>query len=152
MDQIPRIKELITPTLTDEEVKLYDIKWINDKKNRILQIAIAKYNGEIDIDTCALISEKVSVLLDDLIETQYMLEVCSPGAEREINDLNELNNLIGKHIFVRLKHAIKGRLEFQGDLEAVSENVLMKYRDRAVLKKLEFKKDEIEFIRLAVKI
>ena len=45
MNQIARIKELIEPTLISNEVKLYDIKWTNDKKNRILQVSIVKDDG-----------------------------------------------------------------------------------------------------------
>ncbi len=152
MDQISKIKELIEPSLTLEKVKLYDVKWINDKKNRILQVSITKEDGSMDIDTCALVSENISLVLDDEIDSQYLLEVCSPGAEREIKDLNELESLIGKHVFVRLKHAIKGKNEYQGDLEKVDSSILLKYRDKAVYKKLEFNREEIDFIRLAVNI
>ena len=152
MDQISKIKELIEPSLTLEKVKLYDVKWINDKKNRILQVSITKEDGSMDIDTCALVSENISLVLDDEIDSQYLLEVCSPGAEREIKDLNELESLIGKHVFVRLKHAIKGKNEYQGDLDKVDSSILLKYKDRAVYKTLEFNREEIEFIRLAVNI
>lgn len=152
MNQIARIKELIEPTLISNEVKLYDIKWTNDKKNRILQVSIVKDDGTMDLDTCALVSESISNLLDEEIDSKYVLEVCSPGAEREIKDLNELENLVGKHVFVRLNYSIKGKNEFRGDLVEVGSSILLKYKDRAVYKTLEFNREEIEFIRLAVNI
>ncbi len=152
MEQTAKIKELIEPTLTDNEVKLYDVKWTSENKNRILQISITKNDGTMDLDTCALVSEKVSELLDDVIDSQYMLEVCSPGAEREIKDYNELKDLIGQRIYVRLKHSIKSNIEFTGDIESVSDVVLLKYRDKAALRSVEFSIEEIEFARLAVKI
>ncbi len=152
MESIEKIKQLIQPVLEQNEIELYEAKWLNEKKSKILQIAIMKKNGSMDLDTCALMSEKISEILDDVITMQYLLEVCSPGAEREIKDLNELANLIDKHVFVRLNHSVNKKNEFTGDIVRADEVITLSYRDKAVLKKIDFKKEEIEFIRLAVKI
>jgi len=75
-----------------------------------------KPDGTMDLDTCADISEKLSEILDanDPISEEYTLEVCSPGAEREIKDLSELT--AGQYIFVRLKEPFKSQLEFTGEI------------------------------------
>lgn len=155
MDQIEKIKTLILPVLNEFEVKLADIKWTSEKNNRILQISIMKNDGSMDIETCTDVSEKVSLILDELENelNDYFLEVCSPGAEREIKDFNELPNLIGKHVFIRLKHPEKKMLEITGDLTSVENNELsMNYRDKAVLRTITFKIENIDFCRLAVKL
>lgn len=155
MEQIDKIKELILPELTPFDVKLYDVKWVNEKKNRILQISIMKQDGSMDLDTCANVSEKVSLLLDEKYPEldDYFLEVCSPGAEREIKDLNELCDLIGQHIYVRLKHPAKKMLEITGDLLKVENGeVTMNYRDKALTREVTFTQDDIEFCRMAVRI
>ena len=97
MDQIQKIKELVAPILEKEEIQLYEVLWHNEGNMRILQIAIMRNDGSMDIDTCADMSEKISECLDeaDLISAEYFLEVCSPGAEREL----------------RMKHKSKQRLE-----------------------------------------
>lgn len=155
MEQLTRLKELFEPVLSANDVVLYDLLFRYEKNMKILQVSIMKNDGSMDLDTCALISEKLSEVLDehDIIDSEYYLEVCSPGAEREIKDLNELPNIVGKHIFVRLRHSIKSKVEFQGDLLSVNgELVEMNYRDKALTKVVSFDKSEIEFIRLAVKI
>ncbi|MEG0177114.1 ribosome maturation factor RimP [Anaerorhabdus sp.] len=155
MDQIDKIKELILPELSAQNVRLYDVKWQSEKKMRILQIAIMKSDGSMDIDTCATVSEKLSLILDEAFPTmdEYFLEVCSPGAEREIRDLNELPELVTHHIYVRLKHPVKKMLEFTGDLLKVeNDDITMNYRDKALTREVTFKQDEIEFCRLAVKL
>jgi len=45
-------------------------------------------DGTMDLDTCTLIASEISPLLDEspLKDMKYFLEVCSPGAERELKD------------------------------------------------------------------
>ncbi|MEG0077746.1 ribosome maturation factor RimP [Anaerorhabdus sp.] len=155
MDQIDKIKELILPELSAFDVKLYDVKWLNDKKMRILQIAIMKNDGTMDIDTCANVSEKLSAIMDETFSTmdEYFLEVCSPGAEREVRDLSELPNLVHQYIYVRLKHPAKKMMEITGNLLKVEgSEITMDYRDKALTRQVTFEQDEIEFCRLAVKL
>lgn len=155
MEQLALLKELFAPVLEKCEVKLYDLKFVNDKKMKILQVMIMKNDGSMDLDTCALVSEQLSNVLDehDVISQEYFLEVCSPGAERVIKDLTELPTLIGKHMFIRLKHPVSKMLEITGDLLAVENNILtMSYRDKSLVKKVQFELSEIDFARLAVRI
>ena len=86
MDKTETITELIRPVLDAMAIELYEVKWLGSGKNRTLEISIMRPDGTMDLDTCALVSEKLSELLDsdaDLTDA-YMLEVCSPGAEREV--------------------------------------------------------------------
>nr|WP_233511855.1 hypothetical protein [Absiella sp. AM54-8XD] len=51
MDQIQKIKELVAPILEKEEIQLYEVLWHNEGNMRILQIAIMRNDGSMDIDT-----------------------------------------------------------------------------------------------------
>ena len=64
MDGLSKIKELIKPLLAQEDIELYDVSWQQEGKNRILQVAIMRKDGSMDIDTCAAMSEKISEKLD----------------------------------------------------------------------------------------
>ena len=64
MEQLENIKTLILPVLDSLGIQLYDLKWVNEKKSRILQIAVMRADGSMDIDTCALVSEKISEALN----------------------------------------------------------------------------------------
>ncbi len=155
MDHIDKIKELIQPIVASLDLSLYDVKWIQQKKDRILQISIMKSDGSMDIETCSIVSEKISTCLDeeDFISHEYFLEVCSPGAEREIREYDEFFNLIGSHVYVRVKQPIKKMMEFTGEVISVNENELeMTYRDKALTRKVVVEKENIDSCRLAVKI
>ena len=155
MEQLDLLKELFEPILKANNVILYDLKFVQENKMKILRVSIMKEDLTMDIDTCALVSEQLSTLLDekDLINFEYYLEVCSPGAEREIKDLNELSKLIGNHIYVRLKHPVKKMLEITGDLLNFENNILtISYRDKALTKAVNFELENIDYARLAVRI
>lgn len=153
MEQITKLKELILPVLASSGVSLYDLKWLGNEHT--LQVAVMREDGSMDLDTCAEVSEKLSAVLDenDLIDSAYTLEVCSPGAEREIRDLSELEHMEKPYIYVRLKHPVKKMLEFTGEVQAIEEGIItLAYRDKAATRTAQFPADEIDYIRLAVRI
>ena len=90
---------------------------------------------------------------DDWISFEYFLEVCSPGAERELRNAEEIRGALGKHVCVRLKSPVKSMMEITGDLLEMNETTLtLSYRDKAVTRKAQVELDQIEKIRLAVKL
>ena len=155
MDQLDRIREMLDPILKENDLVLYSLKWTMERKDRVLQVMIMKQDGTMDLDTCELVSRGLSDALDeaDLIADNYNLEVCSPGAEREILSLDELRTCVGKHVYMRLKHAVKSMVEITGDIESYEgQEITIAYRDKAATRKVSFKEEEIEFMRYAVRI
>ena len=154
MEQIERLKEIIVPVLSSCNVKLYELKWTGTGKNRTLEVAITKEDGTMDLDTCALASEKISEVLDqdNSLSEAYTLEVCSPGAEREIHDLHELETMTEPYVFIKFKNPINKLNEVTGTIVSYSdEGMKLSYRAKQATKVMEFTADDIAFIRLAVK-
>lgn len=155
MDRTERLKEMFLPVLQQMDIRLYDLVYRNSGRERILEVSIMKQDGSMDLDTCAAVSEKLSEVLDreDPISEEYTLEVCSPGAEREIRDLSELDSMAGEYVYVRLKEPFKKMLEITGEILSVENDLItLQYRDKAASRKAEFTRDNIDYIRLAVRI
>ena len=155
MDQLAKIKEAILPLLEEHDIQLYDACWTNEGRNKILQIAIMHADGSMDIDGCAEMAELISAKLDeiDVIAHEYMLEVCSPGAERELRTLDEVKGAVNEYIYAKFICEIKGLHEVKGDLLAVeNDELLIAYMDKAVKRQLRVSYDQIAFIRLSVRI
>ena len=122
---------------------------------RILQVSVMHADGSMDIDTCAAVSEGISALLDDsdIISHEYFLEVCSPGAERELRNEQEIVEAVGEYVFVKMKDPKAGMDCVKGTLLAVDENgVTIEYMAKAVRKKIVIDRGNIALIRLSVKI
>lgn len=155
MDQITRIEELVKAIITTHALQLYEVAWCQEGNMRILRIAIMKEDGSIDIDDCTNMSELISTKLDEdeFISGEYYLEVCSPGAERVLRNLDEIKEAIGKYIYVKLKDVMaKGLFEVYGTLIDVQDDMLMmEYMQKAVKKKVTITMDNVSLARLAVK-
>ncbi len=153
MENTKRITQEIDPILKECKVELYELNWKKSKRSTVLQIVIMNEEKTMDIDTCALVSEKISALLDEIniIDEEFMLEVCSPGAERKLRNDQEIKEALDKKVYVLFNNEVKGFKEVIGQLKEVQdEELTITYKDKAVSKKLVVEKANIKLIRLAV--
>lgn len=154
MNQEARIKESILPLLESKSVKLYDITWAKEGKHKILQIAIEREDGTVDIDLCADVAEVISEKLDELnlIEFEYMLEVCSPGAERKLRNAQEVKDAVGKYIYAKFKKPVGKLNDVTGTLLSVEDECCcIEYMDKTFKRQVSVAIDNCSLIRLAVK-
>ena len=88
------------------------------EKNWYLRVFIDKEGG-IDIDDCSELSGKLEDILDerDLIPTSYMLEVSSPGLDRELKKERDFQREMGKSIDVSLFAPLDGEKVITGELK-----------------------------------
>lgn len=153
--ELRSIEKLIEPILKDASIHLTELKWLTDQGTRILQIAIMFDDGSMDLDTCSVMSEKISAVLDetDLKDTDYFLEVCSPGAERPLNGPDDIKRAIGGNVHLTLIHPIEKSLEHEGtlvDFDGTLGHLEITQKTRKKL--IEFTADNLLKIRLAVKL
>ena len=81
-------------------------------------------NLEMRVEDCALISRKVSVLLDeaDPIAAEYRLEVTSPGLARPLVRRADYARFAGEMVKITCRELIDGRRRFHGRLVGLSSD------------------------------
>ena len=154
MSQIATIIEELAQPITDElNLELVDVEFVKEGSIYFLRVYVDTPAGGIDIDQCALVSERLSVVLDekDPIEPNYYLEVSSPGAERPLKKPADFEKAVGKYIYMKTYEKIKDMKEFYGYLTAYDEgtltvNVLIKTRKLTVT----IEPEQIALARLAI--
>ncbi len=142
-------KEILKPFLEERNLVLYDSVLVKEDGNIILRVTIDNPDGLIDIDTLALANEYLSDRIDKYDDNmpEYMLEVSSPGAERELRNDEEIEKSINKYIHVELPNMI-----YEGVLlEANQDQIVVRINIKGRFKNLPINKNEIKLIRLAVK-
>lgn len=152
MDQL---KEWFAPLLEKLGCRLYDIEWDTSMKTPILRVSVENTKGAMDLDTCAKCSEAISELLDakDWNDQEYMLEVCSPGAERELKTEEHLNQAKGEYVYCKMKDPKEGLSDVTGDLiDIAQDSITIAYKLKGRPKKITIDKDNIAFISTAVKL
>lgn len=156
MKPLEAVAALIEPILRAQDLRLSECKWVNQSGMQILQVAIMRPDGSMDLDTCAMISQQISDLLDqheEISTSEYYLEVCSPGAERELKGEEDITLSVNKDVFIRFHHPINKMLETTGTLLSYANGKgTLSYRDKSLTKTLEFANDNISYIRLAVRL
>ncbi|NTW95027.1 MAG: ribosome maturation factor RimP [Erysipelotrichaceae bacterium] len=153
--ELKTLENLISPILNEANVSLVELKWLMDQKTRILQVAIMHPDGSMDLETCSVVSQKISDLLDttEMVDTDYYLEVCSPGAERQLKGTADIQLAIGGNVHLTLIHPLEKSLEHEGsllDYDGKLGHLEIVHKTRKKI--LEFSSDNILKIRLAVKL
>jgi ribosome maturation factor RimP len=115
------IERLLEPTLSHLGYDVYSIEQTG-AGGRTLRVVIDKREGLVSLDDCARVSQIASPLLDqaDLIPDSYLLEVSSPGAERDLRNPAEYERFVGRTANVRFR-AGDAEVVVEGKLETVDD-------------------------------
>ncbi len=139
-----KLKKDIQKIVEDLHYYLYDITYEKEGSNYILRVMIDN-DTSITIDDCIIVSKEVSNMLDlvDPITEEYMLEVTSGGAERELRNEAEILRAIGKPVYIETVHQ-----KLEGTLEKFDDYILTIKHNNKKISKVNYM--DVSFIRLAV--
>ncbi|MCG7338629.1 ribosome maturation factor RimP [Staphylococcus sp. ACRSN] len=149
-----QVEAIIQPVLDDLNFELVEVEFTKEGKDHFLRVSIDK-DGGVDLNDCALASEKISEVMDkeDPIQEMYYLDVASPGAERPIKKEKDYQNAISKPVFVSLYAPIEGEKEWLGILQSVDEEtIVLEVKEKAKKKQVKIPRSKIAKARHAVMI
>jgi ribosome maturation factor RimP len=120
---IAAVTALVEPILADLGLELYDLEFAGGT----LRVTIDTPPGGpagVDIDTIALVNRTVGRALDhdDVVPGRYVLEVTSPGLERNLRTPAHFRRETGKTVNVRLVSVLDGRRRLTGLLEGAADD------------------------------
>lgn len=155
---IAQIRQIAEEEAKKLDLKICSVNWVNEYQTLILRI-IADSKEGLTIEQSTNLNQAISDKLDelDMIEEEYMLEVSSPGLERELENDEDILKSIDQYIYLETKEHIaltpKSKIkELYGYLRGYANNILeIEYNNKGQLKKLKIEKQNIKFIRLAIK-
>lgn len=128
------------------------VTYTHENGTNYLRVLIDK-DDVVSLDDIVAVNDLISPLLDqaDLISGQYMLDVSSCGAEKQI-DVAKLENYIGKYVNLHLANPYKGANILEGNMDIVTQDlVTLSYREKTRLIKAEINRKDIDKARLAIK-
>jgi ribosome maturation factor RimP len=105
---------------------------VGTKRSPLVRIVIDKAEG-LSVEDCADVSRDVEAALDaeDLIPTKFVLEVSSPGLERELFSLDEFRRFKGKLVKIRTASEIDGSRTLIGHIgEVGDDSFVLNIRDK----------------------
>ncbi len=139
------VTELITPTADEMGYYLWDVEFVKEGADKYLRITIDNEEG-ITIEDCEKFHRAIDPLLDeaDPISEAYVLEVSSPGIERELKTAAHIDACEGWDVEVKLYAPKNGSKSFRGVLcgynelgeivVEVNENELLAFKPEEIAK------------------
>ena len=112
------VENIVEELLENTALELVAVDYVKER-DWYLRVFIDKEGG-VDLDDCQDLSRKLEELLDaqDLIKTSYILEVSSPGLDRELKKPRDFQREMGKDIDVSLFAPLDGKKVVTGPLSA----------------------------------
>ena len=112
------VEKIVEELLENTALELVAVDYVKER-DWYLRVFIDK-EGSVDLDDCQDLSRKLEELLDaqDLIKASYILEVSSPGLDRELKKPRDFQREMGKDIDVSLFAPLDGKKVVTGPLSA----------------------------------
>jgi ribosome maturation factor RimP len=115
-----RIKQIAAQAAQDAGVEFVHCEILGAKRNMTVRVYIDKPGG-VSVEDCALVSRRMEEVLDadDFIPTAYLLEVSSPGLERELYSVDDFKKFTGQKVKVKLASPVNGQKVFVAKIAGV---------------------------------
>jgi ribosome maturation factor RimP len=112
-----RVREIAAKGAADNGAELVHIEIAGTKRDSVVRVFIDKEGG-VNLEDCSKVSRDMELVLDeeDVIPSRYVLEVSSPGIERELYSLSDFRKFAGQLIKLKTKEALDGQRTFAGTL------------------------------------
>ena len=132
-----RAEKEIGKIVGSEGLELVHIDYHRQGRGYLLRVDIDK-DGGVTLDDCQLVSHQISAYLDvdDVVPSEYELQVSSPGLDRKFYRDSDYQKFLGRLVRVKTSkpirglHVIVGRLkEYDGRQIVVSDAAVKKDPD-----------------------
>lgn len=122
---VSRVYEIVAPYAQELGLDIWDIRFVKEGTDWYLRIFIDK-NGGVSIDDCVDLTHAITKPLDDAdpISQSYLLEVSSPGVERELVTDAHFDKYVGSNVMLRLIRPVEKVRDFSGRLKAYDNGVI----------------------------
>ncbi len=123
------VERIVEELIDGSPLELVAVDYVKER-DWYLRVFIDKEGG-IEIDDCQELSGRLEEILDaeDLIKTSYILEVSSPGLDRELKKPKDFQREQGRMVDVSLFAPLDGEKVITGELRAYDgENVTVDER------------------------
>ena len=116
------VRDIISPVADELGYYIWDVEFVKEGADKHLRITIDNEEG-ITIEDCEKFHRAIDTPLDeaDPIAEAYILEVSSPGIERELKTPQHIDACTGWDVEVKLYAPRDGSKQFRGVLVGYNE-------------------------------
>lgn len=116
-----KIENKISERIKELGFEIEYVEYVKEGDRNILRIVLDKKDGTITIDDCELVSRDIEDSIDKLMNGEYVLEVSSPGVERQIKNIKLYKKYLNSEVYIKLFKKDEDGKEFTGILSEVND-------------------------------
>src|SRR3954469_14494929 len=139
VDVVGQIRTMASRVAESYGLEIFDVQFRREAHGMVLRVQIdrpgaaATAEESVSVEDCANVSRDLSAMLDveDVVPTQYTLEVSSPGLDRPLRRAEDYQRFAGRRAKLVMREAVDGQTFFRGTLGGVEAgDVLIDADDR----------------------
>jgi len=117
------LNKVISEFLSANGYELVDLIFRLEGRDQVLRLLTDRLEGGITMDECASLNQRIGQLLDEkgVINSRYILEVASPGLDRNLVTKKDFLRCLNKQVVFFLNALINGKYQWQGIVMKVEE-------------------------------
>ena len=110
--------------LLDNDIEAINVKIFGARNQKFVEIMIESNQG-VTINTCADVTKIAQniIKLDRLIDSDYSIEVSSPGINRPLLNIRDFIKYQGEKAFIELKRSINNQKRFTGEYKVINKKI-----------------------------
>ncbi len=132
-DVVGQIRTIAARVAASYGLEIFDVQFRREAQGMVLRIQIdrpgpaATAEDSVSVDDCAHVSRDLSAILDvdDVVPTQYTLEVSSPGLDRPLRHAQDYARFAGRRARIVTREKIDGQTFFKGLLAGVEGDAVL---------------------------
>jgi len=139
VDVVGQIRTMASRVAESYGLEIFDVQFRREAHGMVLRIQIDRpgpagtADESVSVDDCANVSRDLSAMLDveDVVPSQYTLEVSSPGLDRPLRRAEDYQRFVGRRAKLVVRQAVDGQKFFRGTLGGIDAgDVLIDADDR----------------------
>ena len=115
-----KIRGIAEKAAAEKGLEFVHLELAGTKRNQVVRIYIDKPGG-VTVEDCSDVSRSVEEAMDgdDFMPGPYVLEVSSPGLDRELYSLADFQRFVGNKATAKVRSAEGGAKSYNGRIVAV---------------------------------
>jgi len=139
VDVVGQIRTMASRVAESYGLEIFDVQFRREAHGMVLRIQIDRpgpagtADESVSVEDCANVSRDLSAMLDveDVVPSQYTLEVSSPGLDRPLRRAEDYQRFAGRRARLVVRQAVDGQTFFRGTLGGIDAgDVLIDAEDR----------------------
>ena len=119
--------------ILENDLEAINVKIFGARNQKSIEIMIESNQG-VTIKTCADVTKLAQniIKLDSLVDSDYSIEVSSPGINRPLFNIGDFIKYQGEKAFIELKRSVNNQKRFIGEYKVIDKKIIFPNQDNTI--------------------